>query len=953
MSAVMLGEALLPVVAYAETERSLSKTNSSASTTQVTAEAFVLNGNSKLQSEQESFSYGKAVAYVTSGDSFSVSLNVEQTGEYYLALDYYLPKETTQNFLIAVLINGETVNHKTVLQSLWKDSAEEYSTDEYGNDVVPGSVRVFKWQNQIIKDFKTNRSDIYNLKQGSNEVTIQVLQGEALIGRVVAASAATTLPDYADYRDGISEIFVDAETQVVEGENYTNKSKASIRGRRTRNPALVPYDASRLTISTLAGHTWATPGDFVTYEFVIEEAGLYHISLKYLLDNSGNYPAYKNIYIDDELLFDGLQNYKFSNSGSQYVNHTLSYEGEEIGFYLEKGVHILRLESSAALLEEVYEFISGIVADMDALALDIKIIRGNQADSVRDWNIESFIPDVKERVTNLITRLETANDMLCEITEIDELSNASSLLIAADRYKKVLEKRDGLDDMVTGIEQFAQGSGSLAERIVNFLNEMLEQPMSIDRIYISPASRVRTEDNLPNAKVGFLRSVLEQVKQFFLSVFDEEDETNTLDKKKLNVWVIRSTAHVEEMRQLAVAFTEETGIEVNISSVLDEQKILLALASGDIPDVVCGGGLSKPYELALRGAVTDLTSFSDFEDVAVWYDPEMFVPFSYDGGCYALPESSNPWVTYYRTDIFDELGLSAPESWDEVIEILPVLYANGMSVSTLLANSASLKPLLSMYPYINQKGVGLYSEDGTEVIFLEKDFADAFVSLTELYTKYSLPHTVSNFYVNFRDGLSPLGVTDMGTYILLKNSSPDLEGRWAITDTIGVKQEDGSISNAMPLIANGSYIMKASDKQDEAWTFLKWWQSDKIQAAYSMNLQLTYGEEVLWIPANVGALAIYSPLSEEDMEVVMKRFENIKEIPHHPAYRLVERALSDAWNNVVIDGEAPLTALNSAYISANRDIVRKLKEFGYMDENGNVMRNCLIPKAEQDTVRGG
>lgn len=85
----------------------------------------------------------------------------------------------------------------------------------------------------------------------------------------------------------------------------------------------------------------------------------------------------------------------------------------------------------------------------------------------------------------------------------------------------------------------------------------------------------------------------------------------------------------------------------------------------------------------------------------------------------------------------------------------------------------------------------------------------------------------------------------------------------------------------------------------------------------------------------------------------MKRFENIKEIPHHPAYRLVERALSDAWNNVVIDGEAPLTALNSAYISANRDIVRKLKEFGYMDENGNVMRNCLIPKAEQDTVRGG
>ena len=38
----------------------------------------------------------------------------------------------------------------------------------------------------------------------------------------------------------------------------------------------------------------------------------------------------------------------------------------------------------------------------------------------------------------------------------------------------------------------------------------------------------------------------------------------------------------------------------------------------------------------------------------------------YQGGVYGLPEQENFMMLFYRKDILDELGLTIPNTWDDV-----------------------------------------------------------------------------------------------------------------------------------------------------------------------------------------------------------------------------------------------------------------------------------------------
>ena len=82
------------------------------------------------------------------------------------------------------------------------------------------------------------------------------------------------------------------------------------------------------------------------------------------------------------------------------------------------------------------------------------------------------------------------------------------------------------------------------------------------------------------------------------------------------------------------------------------------------------------------------------------------------------------------------------------------------------------------------------------------------------------------------------------------------------------------------------------------------------------------------------------------MSVILDQLENIAEIPLHPAFLIAQREISDAWNNVVFEGMAPRTALDKAITRTNREITKKLREFGYIDEDGNVLKPYTMPTVE-------
>ena len=89
---------------------------------------------------------------------------------------------------------------------------------------------------------------------------------------------------------------------------------------------------------------------------------------------------------------------------------------------------------------------------------------------------------------------------------------------------------------------------------------------------------------------------------------------------------------------------------------------MLANESGDAPDVATGVNYSIPFELGIRGALKDLTEFSDFAEVAERYNAGLIMPYVIGESIYALPETMNFQVMFYRNDILDKLGLEIPQT---------------------------------------------------------------------------------------------------------------------------------------------------------------------------------------------------------------------------------------------------------------------------------------------------
>ena len=353
-----------------------------------------------------------------------------------------------------------------------------------------------------------------------------------------------------------------------------------------------------------------------------------------------------------------------------------------------------------------------------------------------------------------------------------------------------------------------------------------------------------------------------------------------------------------------------------------------------------------PYQLALRGALYDLTQFDDFGEIIDDYHPNFFLPFTIEDSCYAVPEALNFNLLYYRKDILEQLGLEVPQSWDDVIDMLPTLSQYGMSFASLIATVGSQKTLGATFPFFEQFGASLYTEDGLRMDLGSTESVQAFTLMTDLYTKYSLPSTVANFYNSFVKGTTPIGIGDMTTYVLLSHAAPEIAGQWGIAPVVGVLQEDGTVNNNMWAVNTANAVLKDSDMLEEAWEYIKWFMSDEVQTSYVNNMQMTFGPEFIWAAANLNAFANTTAYPSEHIDVILEQLEHDAEITLHPAFLIAQREISDAWNNVVFEGMAPRTALDGAITRTNREITKKLKEFGYLDDDGNVIKPYTMPTVE-------
>ena len=318
-----------------------------------------------------------------------------------------------------------------------------------------------------------------------------------------------------------------------------------------------------------------------------------------------------------------------------------------------------------------------------------------------------------------------------------------------------------------------------------------------------------------------------------------------------------------------------------------------------------------------------------------------------DDGLYSLPETMNFYVMFYRTDILEKLGLEAPETMDDLIAMLPDLQMRGLNVYYPTASMLVMRNFHGTTPLLFQYGGSLYGETAQEIEVNSESSVKGLTALTELFTLYDLPVDIPNFYQHFRNGDLPIGIADFNSYNLILNAAPEIANSWSIALIPGiVDDETGEINRYMSGGAE-STVMFASDDQREqqAWQFMDWWSGTQVQAEFGQMLQIMYGDEYIWPTANLEAFAEL-PFPTAHKDIIMEQAENILEAPRLLGSYMMERELSNSFNDIVVNGETLRARIDETVKTVERETERKLEEFGYIDSEGNILKEYRVPSVE-------
>lgn len=860
-------------------------------------------------------------------------------GNYRLLVSYQVTDDKMLDNLVGVTI-GET-SLSTNLQALWKDEQGAIPQDRYGNEVSPQQERVEGTFDAYITDKASLDSGamVYEHGGGALTVTLTPQAQETAFERVLLLPDEE-LPTYEEYLASIGDKADAASLITMEGEEMRLKSDSYIRAKNVKDASLTPYSTYQKVLNVLDESSISKSGQKALWEFEVEESGLYTLAFKYIQGASGNMACYRTVAIDGVVPYKELESVEFPyHSGGSYHNLIpTDAQGNPLKVYLEEGVHTLSVEVNGAVYNAVYSEIQDIMSEINALAMDIKKLVGNNTDQNRTWDVEDYLPDVVDQLASLEERTRSVYETLGDIVG-KEPTFANNLNYAQTNLRKLKEEPSTLPNRLSLL---SEGVGSTAQAFGDLLPVLESQPVGFDKLYLAGDT-----EELPKANAGFFVNLWEGIKSFFYSFSPEMSDSNYnvsgSDSEGLQVWVNRPVQYLEVMQQMADSqFTAETGVKVNFSIMPNEQKLILSNASNTNPDVALGIAYSTPFEFGIRGAAKNLLEFDGFLE---WYNEEFnlesLTPMCFNHGVYGVSETQDFLVLMYRKDILDELGLSVPDTWEDVENMMPTLLRYGMNFNIPASNMVTFKNFQGVSPFIFQAGGEFYSATGDATAINSAESYAGMEEMTSLYQITSLQQYIASFFNSFRYGQVPIGVSGFSTYIQLELAAPELAGKWDIALAPGTMGEDGVVRRYQMADGTAGMIFENTDMPQEAYDFLQWWMSKDTQVEFAYTLQNRFGPEFRWNTANIEAFKEL-PYPKEHRDVILEQWEWQKEVVRHPAGYMVEREVSNVWNNVVVMGRTLRSELDGAAWEANREITRKLSEFGYIDKDGNLIKDYPV-----------
>ena len=858
-----------------------------------------------------------ALIWSSNNGEITWDFEIEEEGKYAVRLTYFSLNPSAMDVQFELKLDGKLPFFEAgqIIIPKCFTSETEIVKDERGNDIRPKQVSYEDWVTSSICDNSgvLDTPFEFYLSKGKHSLTIEGAIANIAIEKIEFFNSAE-LPSYEEYSKGISAVKSDYN-KVYEAEAPLYQSSSVLYPMYDRTSVdTSPSDPVKLRYNTIGQSNFATHGQYIVWTVEVPEDGYYYLGARIRQNLNSGTNSYRRLYVNGEVPFKEAEQIKFvfNNKWQDYV-----FGGENPWLIkLNKGENQLKLEVVSGDMTEVIYDLQELVTKANALYREIIMITGTSPDTYRDYHIDKEIAGFNKTVKELSAEAKAIFDKAIKLgnTKSGNFSAITKLKMLLDRF---LEVPSEIPDSIGTLNSYCSGISSLMLTVKN-------QPLELDTITVSARP-----DNLSKKGKGFFGNLSFQTRAFLGSFVEDYSSIGTAEagaESQIEVWINLGREQANVLKSMADSlFTTKTKIGVNISLV--QQSLIQATLSGMSPDVVLFVAEGDPINLAMRGGLMPVSKFDTFSEVTKRFQKYSMDAYYYNGEYYAIPITETFPMMFYRTDIFENLELTPPNSWDELYKIIRVLQHNNLSVGIPNADSSNVMSVdTGIYATLMyQNGETFYADD-LKTTNLDSDVGiKMFDMWTEFYKDYGLPHQF-DFFNRFRSGDMPIGLSAYTLYGKLKQAAPEIDGLWEMMPIPGTIGEDGKINRAVCASSTCAVIMKGAKNPEGAWDFIDWFSDTEAQTAYGQEMEALLGPTGRHAPANVEALANLS-WTYKEQQLIYEQWNESFVLPQIPGSYIVSRNLVNAFRKVVFSSNNPRETIVSYNKTIETEIARKRKEF--------------------------
>lgn len=883
-----------------------------------------------------------------------------------------------------------------------KDNRYVFTPDANGNEMRPTKSEKPEWQEVYLTDSETFFNDPlkFYLEAGERVITFEAAC-EPMAIAWIEVGKAEELVTYDEYVASHSDAKApkSAKPVMIHAEIPYRTSEQVIYAMNDRTSGItVPQDPAKSLLNTIGGNggdKWKNPGQWISYNVTVAEDGWYEIVPRFKQTVNQGLFSSRSVKIDGEYPFAEAKNLQFKY-GDDWQVEVLGDGSRKFKFYLTKGEHNIEFRAVLGDMADVLNRIENIQTTLNDYYRQILMITGSEPDEYTDYEFMKLIPGV---ITGMKQEKKNLEQVSIELQK--KIGTKGENTVILDRIAFLLDEMSKDETKIaSNLGNFKSYIGSLG----TWLLSTKAQPLQLDYIMVQPAGT-----KLPKANANFFESIGHEFSSFVMSFFTDYNSVGARqkfdenDENVIEVWITTGRDQATIMRQMVDDSFNNDSVSVNLK-LIAAGTLLPATLAGVGPDVSMDG---DPVGYGIRNAVVPLNyfektttdkinervtlpgenskvlSFSEVKQNYFGNNEELFVPLTVldpdkieykdeakkeykeidgvmrDGVVtYGLPYTIDFPMLFYRKDIFVELGLEVPETWDDVEAIIRALSENQMEMGFSQAMTQIymyqsghdwFESAIDYQKYYDEpvtkdsreylRTVGIATNLGSNGAL------DAFQRMTEWFTLYGEP--VSYDFANrFRTGEMPIAIAAYSTYNQLKVFAPEISGLWEFVQLPGVERVDENgtayIDHSTPGTPQAVMMMKDamedikagqdvtdSKKAQNAWAFLQWWISTPTQERFGQEQVALMGTAAKYNTANVQALVGQSWTGQEKTNL-MQQFESLKGTPMSPGNYIVARYTNFAFYNVVDDGQVAAEAMRDYVDDINHELSRKRAEYNFL-----------------------